>query len=177
MRITACLIMVLAVAAYARGADLSSRALDYGVREIGISGGYFHQADTNDHSFELYLRGGRMAGAGMEYELEGGWQRSWDDDYSHNLFTGVGNFMYNVRTYASWAPFFLGGGGIAYDRYSIQGNNDSWTDGLINFGGGVKLFFTRDAALRVEYRYKIRFHDPEDIYTHHILFGLSAFIP
>jgi opacity protein-like surface antigen len=177
MRIAVCLIMALAVASSARGVDLSSRALDYGVREIGISGGYFHQADTESHSFELKLRGGRMTGAGMEFELEGGWQRNWDDDSSHNLFTGVVNFMYNVRTYTSWAPFFLGGGGLAYDRISGDDFTESWTDGLINFGGGTKLFFTREVALRLEYRYKIQFRDPDDITTHHILFGLSAFLP
>ncbi len=176
MRIATWLIIMLIVTGPAWGMDLARRALDYGVREIGISGAYLHVADSENHSFEMNLRGGRMLGGGMELELETGWQRSWREDYSNSSITAALNFAYNIRTYRSWMPFFLGGGGLVHGRYSNGGDSDSETDGMINFGAGTKLFFTPDAALRVEYRYRTQLADPENIDSHNVLFGISAFL-
>jgi len=153
------------------------RALDYGVKEYGISGAYRHVSDQEDHFLDLALRAGMMTGAGMEIEAELGWNRSWREDYSSNELTFAGNFCYNIATYSTWSPFFLGGLGMIYDRWSLHSNTETETDLLIQFGAGTKLFITDHAAIRIEYRYKIRKADIDDINTHYILMGISAFLP
>lgn len=46
----------------------------------------------------------------------------------------------------------------------------------LSFGGGYKAFMTDAAAIRVEYRYDLRFFEEANLDTHRILFGLSAFV-
>jgi len=153
------------------------RALDYGVKEYGVSGAYRHVSKDEDHFLDLALRAGMMTGAGMEVEAELGWNRLWREDYSSNEISFAGNFCYNISTYAMWSPFFLGGLGLIYDRWSIHSDTETETDLLIQFGAGTKLFVTDHAAVRIEYRYKIRKADADDINTHYILMGISAFLP
>lgn len=167
---------LVALALPAHAADLAARALDYGVTELGISGHYQHVADSDHHSLDVEVRGGRMTGAGMELELGGSIGRSWDDDGSLLTVGATGSFLYNIRTYASWVPFFLAGGGIEYDRWSRNDRADSETDAVVQFGVGTKFFFTDSAALRVEYRFRSRLADPESINTHAVLAGLSVFL-
>ena len=73
-------------------------------------------------------------------------------------------------------PFFLGGGGLSYHQISIGDNSDSTTDPLIQFGAGCKFFFTREAALRIEYRFRSVFADPDNSDSHRLLFGIAAFL-
>lgn len=180
MRTLICILMIALLSGPALGLDLTRRALDYGVKEIGLSGGYLHVADTDEHAFEIRLRGGKMIGGGMELELETGWERTWgtqgNSDYASNALLLAGNFAYNIRTYASWMPFFLGGGGLSYHHYSSGDNSDSTTDPLIHFGAGCKFFFTREAALRIEYRFRSVFTDPDNTDSHRLLFGITAFL-
>ena len=173
-------VLLIGVSLLSGNADAYStvpRALDYGVKEYGISGAYRHVSDQEDHFLDLSLRAGMMTGAGMELEAELGWNRSWRDDYSSNELTITGNFCYNISTYAMWSPFFLGGLGLVYDRLSFHSDTETETDLLIQFGAGTKLFVTDHAAVRIEYRYRIRKADTDDINTHYILMGISAFLP
>jgi hypothetical protein len=45
----------------------------------------------------------------------------------------------------------------------------------MSFGGGYKAFMTDTAAMRVEYRYDVRFLEAANVDAHRILFGISAF--
>jgi opacity protein-like surface antigen len=173
---SAIIAVALIVALPAAALDLAARALDYGVTEIGAAAAYLHVDDTENHSLELELRGGKMIGAGMELELEGTLQRHWDDDACTAAFGATGSFLYNIRTYASWVPFFLAGGGLEHDRLSFDDETETVTDAVMHFGIGTKLFFTESAALRAEYRFLNRLADPESISSHRILIGLSAFL-
>lgn len=168
------LMLIAAVPAHAR--DIAARTLDYGVTELGVAGAYLHVADTADHLMEIEVRAGRMMGAGMELEIETSLARAWDDDGSAVTLGAMGSFVYNIRTYAGWVPFFLGGGGLAYGRSSLGSDVRSETDAAIHFGLGTRFFFTESAALRLEYRFGSRLADPESINSHRILAGLSAFL-
>lgn len=45
----------------------------------------------------------------------------------------------------------------------------------MSFGGGYKAFMTDAAAIRVEYRYDVRFFETANLGAHRVLFGISAF--
>ncbi|MBN1426704.1 outer membrane beta-barrel protein [Candidatus Fermentibacteria bacterium] len=168
--------LALFLVAPSHALDLAGRALDYGVSELGMAGAYLHVADSDDHLLEVELRAGRMMGAGMELEIEGTLQRTWDDDGSATSLGATGSFLYNIRTYASWVPFFLGGGGLSYERSSFGSQTWSETDAVVQFGLGTRFFFTDSGALRLEYRFRSRLADPESINSHRLLAGLSVFL-
>lgn len=70
------------------------------------------------------------------------------DVWSYHL-----DFLYNFMPQSRFVPYLAVGGGAM--TFNPSGNDNSFTDGAFNAGGGVKLFLTESVALRLDGRYVI----------------------
>jgi hypothetical protein len=98
-----------------------------------------------------------------------------------------GNISYNFISENKGVPFLLVGYGVSntVPMFNVPMLIMDFSVGVLNFGGGVKIFVTEDVALRVEYRYQ-SFNGEEktysgsysytqkiDIRSHTVQFGFS----
>ena len=100
------------------------------------------------------------------------------------MFSLAANASYTFRpSDANVSPFLLAGYGIGngiptFQRLMFRAS-DEMDVSVLNLGGGVKYFLSKDIGLRAEYRYQ-RFHQEEGSSEttanwHTILFGFSVF--
>lgn len=113
---------------------------------------------------------------GLGYNLTDSWSTEFvlnylNTDFEHNRSRGnVDGLLYRLDTLyhfmpeSNLVPYLAGGiGGITLDP--DRGGRD--TDLLVNYGVGLKYFFTDSLALRGDLRHVLAFGDPENnfIYT------------
>lgn len=92
------------------------------------------------------------------------------------------NFAYNftpVDSLNRFVPFLLTGIGItnsfafvpnlAWIGYENEGKT------ILNAGGGLKIFLSQSAALRLEYRFQ-KYSNTENLFYHYLLLGFSVFL-
>jgi opacity protein-like surface antigen len=67
-----------------------------------------------------------------------------------------GNVSYNFVSSAKGVPFLLIGYGVAntVPFFNVPSTRFDFRIGVLDLGGGLKVFFKEDVALRIEYRYQ-----------------------
>ncbi len=174
--------------------------------EFSISGTFgFLSESAKSPSFEsdgesmgyvtLVLRPGFFLTNSLEFEPE---ILMTSIEKTEPSFSLSGNLSYNfILPESNVRPFILAGYGIGNSVPIFNTLIGKTTDKLdvtnLNFGAGMKIFFSNAVAVRVEYRYQIYNYDDEfqqynypDGYTsskieysinsHKILFGFSLFL-
>ncbi len=114
----------------------------------------------------------------VEFEPEIMLSKFEDEDLGYIL---SGNLVFNIssrRPGSNVVPFFLGGFGVSNTIQFLPNiplsGSDEFTWSIINVGAGFKFFISKQAALRLEYRFQNYFEE-ENITYHNIFFGISAF--
>jgi len=82
-------------------------------------------------------------------------------DMGLNALVGTSSIGYNVQVARDFQFFLVAGGGII--RWDPDDPIQSETDGTAHYGGGVKIFFTRNVALRADIRDHLTFNALTDI--------------
>jgi OOP family OmpA-OmpF porin len=90
--------------------------------------------------------------------------------FDTNIYLAHANLNYNfLFNQSKLVPFLTAGGGLVNFNpdNDDQIGNDSNTDGLVNFGGGLKLFLTETVGIRGDVRDHLIFHsipnqDPDE---------------
>ena len=96
------------------------------------------------------------------------------DSVTKNLL--LANLAYNFNASSRIMPFLLAGAGIIKLREGVYiGWPSIYTELVLNAGAGLKWFFAKRIAMRIEYRFI--YYDGREATTRHNLFiGISIFL-
>ncbi len=150
------------------------------------------EADKSDDEkfVVLALRAGIFINEGLQIEPEFLWTAS---EGSEPIFSIAGNIVYNMYLQNSnVTPFVLGGYGIGNSvplfNVALRKTTNGFDVTHFNAGGGLKVFVSKRAAIRIEYRYqKFSYEEEYDYYgnekrtveysvgMHKLLLGVSIF--
>lgn len=92
------------------------------------------------------------------------------------------NLAYNFTSSGKTVPFILAGAGICNTAWLLPipnvvlGGIEDETFTILNAGAGVKVFLSKTAALRAEYRFQHIFDGDGYIIYHYGLIGVSIFL-
>jgi opacity protein-like surface antigen len=125
--------------------------------ELSISGGYHSYSSDNQSTSSVFLVSPRLGyfvykGLEVEPELSAMFGSGGDPAYAFN-----GNLAYNFHAQGRALLFLLAGYGVANGipvSGIIAAPINGLTLGVLNLGGGLKVFFSDDVAVRVEGRYQ-----------------------
>jgi len=131
-------------------ASLSSKT-----ESSGYGGSHTHESDAENY-FSLLLRPGFFIIEGLEIEPEIYWGAASGVPPS---FSVSGNLSYNLTIPGSRVtPFALAGYGIGNGvpilETLVSRSSDEFNIGVLNLGGGLKIFVTKQVAFRAEYRFQ-----------------------
>lgn len=150
---------------------LESKSIEWG------GSGLLGYGDRNNVSvFSLLPRAGKFFAKNAEAEVELPLTYIRTPDTEVAAFGANINALYHLNTGTPFIPFVLGGVGALY----VAGEISEVTSLVVlsQVGAGIKYFFSKSAALRVEYRVR-HFSDPfvddAGIDSNNILFGISIF--
>jgi opacity protein-like surface antigen len=126
-------------------------------KELSLSGSYQNYSSGGSSgstgAFLLSPRMGFYVHEGLELEPEFLLMLSSGSDATY-MFNG--NVSYNFLSEGKAVPFLLAGYGLAntVPFFNIPITKINFGVGVLNFGGGVKMFLKEDIAIRVEYRFQ-----------------------
>lgn len=133
-------------------------------RELSLSGSfqsystetssYYESGSGTASAFLVSPRLGFFVFEGLELEPEILFLFSSGDDPVYVL---NGNVSYNFLSEGNGVPFLLIGYGLAntVPFFNVPLTRSDFTIGVLNAGGGVKVFLKEDIAFRIEYRYQL----------------------
>jgi len=117
----------------------------------------------------------------IEIEPEVLYSHLFQENASSTEASFMMNFVYNLRLFSPLTFFILGGGGLIISSADIENIKESHKDLAFNGGSGLRLFVSKTAALRIEYRiiyhaHKLKNSDEKVNYIDQkIFFGISLF--
>jgi hypothetical protein len=118
-----------------------------GDSEVLMSGGFFHQQDSDTGNFNIDLSYGYYLTPGWEIGLRQALNYNFvDDGPDFWLATTAPFIVYNFRITDVMVPYLGVTGGIAW--------NDDDVTGLIGPAAGLKLFVADQAFINLGYRYE-----------------------
>ncbi len=126
-------------------------------KELSLSGSYQNYSSGNSSgssgAFLISPRLGFFVVRGLELEPEALLMVSSGSDAVYML---NGNISYNFISAGKGVPFLLLGYGIAntFPFFNVPFTRTDFMVGVLNIGGGVKVFIRDDIALRIEYRFQ-----------------------
>lgn len=167
-----CSCLLLASLVICAAADI----LPPGTHELGGSAEVVFP--ENGSSIYLGPRFGIVFSPGSELEFEMGYARA-SDGLSNSRLAFLADFVYNFETLSTPYPFMLAGFGFArshneWERAGLEYHNDE-TNGLLNFGAGLRLPITESSLIRLELRYTREFASP-DVSTTALRAGFSVLL-
>ena len=150
--------------------------------ELGLSGLY--QSFSGASNFRVI--NGFLISPRLGYEVAKGFEIEPEATLvtvkgSNPAYILNGNVSYNFISTAKAVPFLLLGYGTANEIPFLQipsVRSGSWM-GVLNIGGGVKGYLTKDVAMRVEYRYQTFSGQAQEDVSHEIntvQFGFSVLL-
>jgi len=115
----------------------------------------------------------------IEIEPEIMFSKYKDDDLGYILSGNLVLNLSSIKPDSDVVLFFLGGFGVSntwlyFQNIPLWGLDDERYS-ILNVGGGLKFFISRQAAFRLEYRFQ-KFFEEREITYHNIFFGISAFL-
>ena len=172
--------------------SVSAQPRDGKMKELSLSGSYqnYDKGTSSGSTGALLLsaRLGFIAKFGLELEPEFLFMAGSRGDPVYVL---NGNVAYNFVSSGRNVPFILIGYGIAntVPFLDVPSMVPGFMVGVLNIGGGFKVFLKEDIAIRLEYRFqkfsgngeKINFgyyiYDPSvDVRLHTVHFGISILV-
>ena len=125
-------------------------------KELSLSGSYQNYSSGNSSgggSFLASTRVGFFLGEGFELEPE---MVMMLTSGSEPVYMLNGNVSYNFVSARKGAPFLLIGYGLAntVPFFNVPSIRLDFRIGVLNIGGGVKVFLKEGIAVRIEYRYQ-----------------------
>ncbi|MHA1228743.1 MAG: outer membrane beta-barrel protein, partial [Candidatus Hodarchaeales archaeon] len=98
------------------------------------------------------LRLGYFLSEKIEVEPEVLYSHLFQKNSSSTEASFMMNFVYNLRLFSPLTFFILGGNGLIVSSANIENIRESHKDLAFNGGSGLRLFVSKTAALRIEYR-------------------------
>jgi len=155
-----------------------------GAKELSIGASFmsrsYENSDESWTAFNIPIRLGFCVNNNLEIEPELLFNKYEEEDAG--LIFSV-NIAYNINSPGRsnpTVPFLLGGVGfsntiVILPNYAHAGIEEGkgWT--ILNLGAGLKMFLSKTAALRLEYRFQ-KYNGDSDLTYHNVLFGMSVFI-
>lgn len=141
--------------------------LDKGLMELGGGIALNWVEDLNNQQFSPHF--GAFLSRGSEIEIRPIFTRSAYGSSSIWEFWLLGSYYYNFSTESNVVPFIGGGAGPLTVGYA----GDTETKFVMSGGGGLKVFMTDRAFMRVEYLLTNVFDEDEDMQSHDIVLGFG----
>jgi len=154
-----------------------------GDKELSISASFMSREAESDNqawtSFIFPVRVGFFVTDNIEIEPEILFSKFKNSDAGYIISGNIAYHFLPGNEKNNGVPFVFAGFGFAntipfFPNIAYVGDSDE-TRTTLNAGAGLKVFISKPAAVRVEYRFQ-KFMNGENIYYHNVLVGISVFI-